>query len=336
MNYCIMEENDASAQKPINCIDAGSENCPCYLAITGDCLICSRLQGKDFCNCNWRGVCIYNEFIQGNRKVNNPRRDFEANIIERKQYKEDLVVYILDVGKGFAMKAGRPGSYLFIKGSGTGSFYDIPISVMKTDVENGRIHLAIKIISTKTKALLMENEKMMLRGPYRNGVHGISTMISKRGRNQKTLIIAKGIGIAPGILATQTFRNRGSVDLVVDTEKISKALIEDYLDDGAVRYVSLTEKDSVEKLEGLLMKNQYDNVILLVSDYYIENLGKMIKKTLPAAALAMSNNFRICCGEGLCGSCSLDTSAGDTIKMCKCQLTGAELLDHVFYASSSV
>ena len=80
----------------------------------------------------------------------------------------------------------------------------------------------------------------------------------------------------------------------------------------------------------MLSKNQYDNVILLVSDYYIENIGKMIKKVLPAAALAVSNNFRICCGEGLCGSCSLDTSDGDTIKMCKCQLTGAELLEHVF------
>jgi len=177
---------------------------------------------------------------------------------------------------------------------------------------------------------------MVLRGPYRNGVHGISAMIGKRGRNQKTLIIAKGIGIAPGILATQTFRNRGSVDLVVDTEKISKSLIEDYLDDGAIRYVSLTEKDSGEKLERLLTKNQYDNVILLASDYYIENLGKMIKKILPAAVLAMSNNFRICCGEGLCGSCSLDTSASDTIKMCKCQMTGEELLGHVFYDNASV
>ncbi|HVI41987.1 MAG TPA: hypothetical protein VM577_15150, partial [Anaerovoracaceae bacterium] len=175
MSYGIMEENiDTPSQKLINCIDAGSENCPCYLAVTGDCLICSRLQGKDFCNCNWRGVCIYNEFVQGNRKVNNPRRDFEARIVQKKFYKEDLVVYILDVGKGFAMKAERPGSYLFVKGNGTNSFYDVPISVMKADVEKGQIHLAIKIISTKTKALLMEKDTLVLRGPYRNGLHGIS------------------------------------------------------------------------------------------------------------------------------------------------------------------
>lgn len=335
MNYCNMDKKDASANMHMNCIDAGSENCPCYLALTGDCLICSRLQGRDSCNCNWHGVCIYNEFIQGNRKVNNPRRDFEAHIIEKKFYKEDLVVYILDVEKGFAMKAGRPGSYLFVKGCDANSFYDIPISVMKADVEKGRIHLAIKIIAPKTKALLMENEKLELRGPYRNGIHGISAMLSKRGKNQKTLILAKGIGIAPGILATQTFCNRGSVDLVIDTDKISKELIEDYLEDGTIRYLSFAENGSIEKLENRLNEKQYDNVILLASDYYIENFGKMIKRTLPAADLAVSNNFRICCGEGLCGACAVDTSYGDTIKMCKCQFNGEEFLKNVYHADSS-
>ena len=29
------------------CIDAGSENCPCLLAESGDCITCSRLKGKD-------------------------------------------------------------------------------------------------------------------------------------------------------------------------------------------------------------------------------------------------------------------------------------------------
>jgi len=121
--------------------------------------------------------------------------------------------------------------------------------------------------------------------------------------------------------------------MVIDTEKISKELIDDYLETGPIQYLSLTEKDTANKLERLMKNMQYDNVILLASDYYVENLGRMIKKILPAADLAVSNNFRICCGEGLCGSCSIDTSGGDTIKMCKCQLKGEELLD---YANSSV
>jgi succinate dehydrogenase/fumarate reductase-like Fe-S protein len=99
-----------------------------------------------------------------------------------------------------------------------------------------------------------------------------------------------------------------------------------------IRYLSLTEKDAAKQLENLMEKEQYDNVILLASDYYIENLGRMIKKTLPGADLAVSNNFRICCGEGLCGSCSVDTPGGDTIKMCKCQLKGEEFLSSMYFA----
>lgn len=335
------------------CVDAGSENCPCFLAVTGDCLVCSRLQGKNFCSCEWSGVCIYNEFILGNRKVNNPRKGFEAPIAEKIFYKDDLVVYVLDVGKGFALKAEQPGSYLFIKGSGAGSFYDIPISVMKSDPEKGRIHIAVKIISAKTKALLAEEEKLSVRGLYRNGVHGITSIINKRGKNQKTLIIAKGIGIAPGILASQALRRKGGVDMVVDTEKISTALIEDYLEEPAeaspavsaqsagerkkeskpVQYLSLSDKDAESRLIQLMKEGQYDNVILLVSDYYIETLGRIIRKTLPDADLAVSNNFRLCCGEGVCGSCTVDTAAGETIKMCKCQMKGEELLgSDMFFA----
>lgn len=355
MSYSMMEDNieendtpvqklanyiHAPVKKMMNCIDAGTENCPCYLAVTGDCLVCSRLQGKDYCDCNWKGVCIYSEFVQGNRKVNNPRKDFEVKIVQRKFYKEDLVVYILDVGKGFAMKAGQPGSYLFVKAVGSSNFYDIPISVMKADVEKGQIHLAIKIISTKTKALLMEKEKLVLRGPYRNGLHGASSIVRKKGGNQKTLIIAKGIGIAPGILVSQKLHDKGSVDVVIDTEKISKELITDYLDseksrnpewqnsekEGRIKYLSLTSEEAAKELEHLMKNRKYDNVVLLVSDYYVGNLGKLVKEVLPAADLAVSNNFRICCGEGLCGSCSVDTPAGSTIKMCKCQLKGEDLL----------
>ena len=70
MNCDIMKEADNTTnQRSMDCIDVGSENCPCYLALTGDCLICSRLQGKDYCGCNWAGVCVYNEFIQGNKFI---------------------------------------------------------------------------------------------------------------------------------------------------------------------------------------------------------------------------------------------------------------------------
>lgn len=305
-----------------DCIDAGSENCPCYLATTGDCLTCTRLQGKNECDCRWKGVCIYNEFIQGNRKVNNPRHEFEAALVEKKYYGEDLVVLVLQVDKGFALKASKPGSYLFLRGSGLEAFYDIPISVMKADPENGRLHLAIKIISAKTKALLEEEENVRVRGPYRNGIQGIGEILDRKNRHNKTLVIAKGIGIAPGLLLADYFKNTCQVDFIVDAEKISKELVGDYLSDGpgTVKYMTLIEPASQEKLKKILEEEDYKSILVLASDYYVDTLGRLARGIAKDSVVAVSNNVHICCGEGLCGACTCMDKNGQTVKMCKCQV----------------
>ena len=51
-------------KETIDCIDAGSEFCPCHLAESGECILCSQLQGSHFCDClNWKGVFIKNFII---------------------------------------------------------------------------------------------------------------------------------------------------------------------------------------------------------------------------------------------------------------------------------
>lgn len=304
-----------------DCIDAGTENCPCYLAQTGDCLTCSRLQGRECCDCSWRGVCIYNEFVQGNGRVNNPRREFEAPIAGRKFYLEDLTVFVLDVGKGFAIRAAAPGSYLFMRGRDDIAFYDVPISIMKADVDRGQIHVAIKIISAKTKKLLEEKESFVLRGVYRNGIQGLDAIRPRNLKDAKVLLVAKGIGLAPAILTAEALGGRNTVDLVVDTEKISTELVSDYSGEiHRVRYLSLSEEADREALRALMKGEAYDSVAVLASDFFIGEIGRMAAETLPDAKQAFSNNFRICCGEGICGACSLAEVGGETIKMCKCQV----------------
>jgi hypothetical protein len=180
----------------VDCIDVGSENCPCYLALTNDCLICSRLQGREGCDCNWKGVCVYNEFIQGNRRVNNPRTDFATEIVYRKNYLDDLIVLGLRVGKGFAIKASRPGSYVFLREKNSESYYATPLCVMEANIEDGIIAVAIKIISAKTKTLAKAEGSLMIRGIYRNGVLGIDSITSKHVKDKKILVVAKGIGLS--------------------------------------------------------------------------------------------------------------------------------------------
>ena len=305
-----------------DCIDAGTENCPCFLAVTGDCLICSRLQGKEACDCSWKGVCIYNEFVHGGKKVNNPREDFEAVIAEKHFYMEDLLVFVLEVGKGFALKAARPGAYLFVRALGMDRFYDLPVSVLKTDEEKGQIHIAVKIFSGKSKALRDAEGKLFLRGVYRNGILGVKAFLRREIPGGKVLFFSRGIGAAPALHAAKFLADRARVDMVMDTEKITEALISDYCREeiGFRKYLSFADPVDQEELRKLLKTGQYGAVGIFASDHYIQTLGRLVREILPSAELAVSNNFRLCCGEGVCGSCTLSDPHGNTLRMCKCQI----------------
>lgn len=305
----------------IDCIDVGTENCPCYLAATGDCLICSRLQGKNDCDCNWKGVCVYNEYLQGNGRINNPRIEFSGAILDKKYYMDDLVVFALRVEKGFALKSSVPGSFIFLREKDSPCYYDTPLCVIKADIETGIIWVAVKIISAKTKTLAAVKDSLMIRGIYRNGILGVSHLTGRNVKDKKILIIAKGMGLAPGILAAAYLWQKNRVDWVIDLEKISEELISDFLGDGKgiIRYMCLSEKDYLSDLRNLLNREQYDSVVILASDHYLSVIGDLVRGVLPSAGVSVSNNFRICCGEGICGSCSALDSQGNAHKMCKCQ-----------------
>lgn len=318
-----------SEKNEFQCIDAGTLHCPCYLAMTGDCLTCSRLQGKDCSQCNWKGVCIYNEFIQGNKKINNARKNFEAKILEINEYKENLIVFKLDVGRGFALKCSKPGTYVFVGNPTLEHEYMAPISITKSDTDTGIIHLAIKIISTKTKGLVMAEETLLLRGPYGNGIQGtIGGTGGLGGEKEKTLVITKGIGIAPGIHTAHYGKNRSNIDFIVDTDKIDKKFVEDYLEYdeslqntiGTFRYMNLSQANSYEAIKNLIGTTDYETIMILASDYYVETLSALVKAVKPEANIGVSNNVHICCGEGLCGACAVTSETGEVLKMCKCHM----------------
>ena len=337
-----------------DCIDCGTENCPCYLAATGDCLVCSRLAGKDYCDCNWKGVCIYNEFIQSGKKINNVREEFTAKVEENKRYGQDTVVLVLDVGRGFALKCAKPGSYVFLKRAEDEDFYNIPISVMKSDITGGKIHLAVKEMSAKSKRITevqphfehidagtadsagkaneniagsnkCENiggeDSLCVRGVYRNGILGLKSLIGPRGKvdtDRKMMIVTKGVGFAPAAHMLEWIDGRARADIYTDTDKIEEELIAEYLPqrlNGKRENTDLRrefEFKGTERISALYKAGGYDTLVVFASDYYIEQIGKILKID------ARSNNFRLCCGEGVCGACAFTDDFGRTFKMCKC------------------
>lgn len=333
------------------CADIGTDNCPCPLAETGDCLVCSRLAGRGECDCRWAGVCVYNEYIQNGGAVLQRREDRPVEILKKTWYGSDLLVLVLKVSKGFALRASRPGSFVFVNPVGRSAVSNVPVSIMRTDAEEGKIFLAIKIISAKTKAVAEAEDMLMLRGVYRNGLLGgglpglrddvrsvrAGGSASGQGKPQERrwLVMTKGAGFAPAVNLLTAADGKVRTDLLIDTEKIGEEMISDNLrtvkgmDDGMVKAgaVSLLEMTEVLKAErakgrypsppGIDKVEAYDRVMILASDYYIKTLAECLE--IPSRKLVFCNNFRMCCGEGICGACGHTDRTGHVSKMCKCR-----------------
>ena len=160
------------------CVDAGTVNCPCYLAEYGKCIVCSRLGRSGtsgapaVCDCQWQGVCIYNEYLQNNRCIKEGEavgagsdEAVYSGLGERRQsrlcklqkikwFEDDLAVMRIGVPRGMAEKASLPGSFVFVKAPGMESYFDFPASVLRSDYEASALEIAVKVLGPKSRALL--------------------------------------------------------------------------------------------------------------------------------------------------------------------------------------
>lgn len=334
------------------CADAGTVNCPCPLAETRDCLVCSRLSGKECCDCRWTGVCVYNEYVQNDQMVRTKRENIKVPVIKKICYDNDVVVMTLGVPKGFALEAALPGSFVFVNVQGGTAFSNVPVSVMMSDSEKNTIYIALKIISSKTKAVASAEDFLFVRGVYRNGLlgKGLTGMYEDvkrcaansrkllKGSGEDTaaphwLVVTKGIGFAPAVNLLKWAGGRVKIHMAVDTEKINKEIISDCMIEAAdiknsnteIEYVSLTalkeealnSERSLKDPEESNNAADFERVIIFTSDFYIKKIMDYIE--VSDDKVVFSNNFRMCCGEGICGACGHIDSSGMFSKMCKCR-----------------
>ena len=308
------------------CVDTGSENCPCYLALTNDCMTCTRLKGLDYCDCRWTGVCIYNEFIWNRKQPKNPRSEIKAKLIDKKTYHDQVVVFILKTDKYLAQRFKYPGTYIFVRNPEDQMIYDVPISIMHVDTEKDEIHIAVKIISAKTKKIMEAKEALIIRGPYRNGILGLKSLKGVAGG--KMLVLCKSMGIAPAVKLIDYFNGDCELDLIVDMNRLSCNFAETYLTEAKVNIQNMNFKDQndLDLIKSLVLEKKYDEIVLFTSDKYIRIFDELLKSIHYNQPYAVVNNSNMCCGEGVCGACSHMSEDGKVIKMCKCQMKGEEVV----------
>lgn len=314
--------------KRLGCIDAGSEYCPCYLAETNNCIICTQLQGKEFCDCNWSGICILQELAMNGKKIKK-QRDYNIGIIEEiHQVGNNSFILKIKVDKTLASQLKEPGSYVFLRNSNLPQYFDVPMSVMKSDELNETITIAFKTIGTKTNQLKNSKEIILIKGPYWNGVLGLDYI--KKVKRENCLVVARGISQATSLLTIEKLiENNNNVTLILDKGNVGEIFISDYIKGMSINIfeANLMSKECKDLIRQILVNNNIELIFSAGSDLLHMEIIKLIDEVEVKPYLAVTNNTEICCGEGVCGGCITRIKNEGRVKPCKAQIDARKLIE---------
>lgn len=304
----------------IDCIDAGTRFCPCSLAETGECILCSCLRGKQFCDCiNWKGVCIYGEFINNGEMSKKGRESYKCLIVNKIK-KEDVFYLKVSVPHSLAGELTYVGSFVFIRNEKFDNYYDAPISILEVNTEEDFIELGIELKGTKTRAIDLAEKELIIRGPYWNGVFGVKKINSLK--EKRALIITNGIGLIPAIPIIKKLTENGChIILVSDTSDLDLSYVKNKIKDYNIEVIDLkifSNGNLTDEFINILNKYKEDADLIHVSAQDI--LILQISDLIADKSFTCSNNAKMCCGEGGCGACSARFSGHKVKKLCKLQI----------------
>lgn len=143
-----MNDSALSAQ----CGSYGSEDCPCVLSTLKECLVCSHLQGKEFCDCEWNKYCVYINYLHNRREFQRDSRDFSEPVRHLVMGTAGLRVFltapppVLDMAKNLHGALLRPMSPDRI---------EIPAVVLSVYPDHGLLSLAVNTRSRDVKSTLL-------------------------------------------------------------------------------------------------------------------------------------------------------------------------------------
>lgn len=329
----IREKGGFSMFKYVDCIDAGTEYCPCSLAERGECIICCQLRDKNVCDClNWKGSCICQEFLANNKKSKKNRQYRTCNIISKKQIRKDLFILNIQVTGRLARELDTFGSFVFLKKPGDFEAYSTPISILNTDTANNIITVAVKIDGAKSKAINECNDEIMVKGPYWNGIQGEKYV--RELKSSRCLILARGVAAAPVVLAAKKLiQSKNEVYVLLEKGRSGENFTKkDLLSLGCnVLDISFIDKhgelspEAKSNIEKLIEEKNFNVVLSAGSDDFHKKAINYIHGIKSDINFSTVNNSIMCCGEGVCGSCMIYTRNGQKIKSCKQQYNPLEI-----------
>lgn len=297
------------------CIDAGTEYCPCALAELGECVMCPLLCGHENCDCDWNGTCIFQEYQWCRKAGKRPiRKSIIADVLEKETIHNHLLLLRLEVGQVLAEELCHPGSFVFLKKREDTSFFEIPLAVMSANAGKGEIQVLISVIGPKTKRLENCGRNVSVRGPYWNGIFGSRNI--ENTHNENCLVILDGTAQASGPLPVKRMLRNGN-SVAVFLGKKEPIVIRNLLPQTVQVYEMDLKMPGGKALLSSIMNQLKPACVFSGGDHRQHMLIRSLIAELEILPVfAISNNQQICCGEGICGSCTVEMK-GKQLRTCK-------------------
>jgi dihydroorotate dehydrogenase electron transfer subunit len=317
----------------LKCIDVNTPYCPCLLAETNHCVLCSHLQGKNFCDCDWNGLCILNEKQwQPTMNITEDmifRQELETKIIVKEQISENTYLIGFEVNEELAKALQKVGSFVFLRRLEDPQVFHFPVGIMK--VCGNEITVVIESRGPKSTRLLeAETGKILVRGPYFNGLFGQPWIdVISCGT---ILVVAGGLGQSPAlpIIETLVVHNNQVVAILAPGQAGKIFVAEELTKLGVtVKSVASFRKEGLYLLNELFINEtcRPDLVVSAGPDAQHKAIIKAMQTANVNLPLVATNNANMCCGEGICGSCDRMTKDHQKIRTCKVQTEFINLID---------
>ncbi|RDY24761.1 sulfide/dihydroorotate dehydrogenase-like FAD/NAD-binding protein [Romboutsia maritimum] len=307
-----------------SCADAGSKYCPCHLAYSGDCIKCSLLRGKKTCDCVWQGVCIYSE-VQHNKNLSIcERQEHLCKIAQVKKIEEDLFFIKIQVPKNIVGELKSPGAYVLLKSKDKNSdIFNAPISVMDVNTQESYIEVVIKSMGIKTKSIINFDE-VWVKGPYYNGVFGTRGLNNTNQEN--CLVILNGLSQVSAInIIKKLLENKNKVEVIFNSQSIILEEVKNKIQQMGINISIVNVFEDKNFISDYLSRNNVKFVYSGGCNNFNKIIMNIVDEVSEDIKLSISNNNLICCGEGICGACTVRIN-GEKMKSCKSQIDSREFL----------
>jgi len=304
------------------CIDCGSKYCPCHLAYSGDCIKCSMIRGEKICDCQWQGVCIYNEVMHNKKGLVQEREEYLCTILDKNEVLDGLFLLKIKVPKKIVDDLSSVGSYILLKSKNKeDSIYNAPISVMDVDRDKNILEVVIKKVGIKTKYIL-ESEEVIVKAPYFNGIFGIDKI--NKTHKSNCVVILNGLSQVNSInVVKKLINNDNKVEVFLYKNSIKLKQVEEKLNNLGVNIHIIDIEEDKNLIIDYMKRNNVTLVYSGASNRFSKTVKDIVDIVSKDIALAISNNNLICCGEGICGACTINLN-GEQVKTCKTQVNSRD------------